>query len=79
MQDNAPSQPWRYTTAWLMNLGIKDNKLMVVPPYFPDLNPIGNLWSIMKQEEYVCGKQYNSKDELWNAVKIVANNVSKDE
>ena len=23
------------------------------------------------------GKQYNSKDELWNAVKNAANNVSK--
>ena len=60
-----------------MKLGIKDSKLMVWPPYSFELNPIENLWSIIKQEVHVCGKQYNSKDELWNAVKNAANNVSK--
>ena len=65
-------------TAWLMNLGIKDNKLMVWPPYSPDPNCIKSLWLIIKQEVYVCGKSYNSKDELWNAVNNAANNVSKD-
>ena len=61
-----------------MKHGIKDDKLMIWPPCSLDLNPIENLWSIIKQEVYVAGKQYNSKDELWNAVKDTANNVSKD-
>ena len=55
----------------------KDDKLMVWPPYSPDLNPIENLWSIIKQEVYICGKQYNSKDELWNGVKDAASYISR--
>ncbi len=78
MHDNVLSHASRYTTDWLMKQGIKDDRLMVWPPCSPDLNPIANLWSIIKREVYVCGKQYNSKDELWNAVKDAANNVSKD-
>ena len=57
------------TTAWLMKMGIKDNKLMVWPPYSPGLNPVEYLWLMIKQEVYVCGKQYNSKNEPWNDVK----------
>ena len=33
---------------------------------------------MIKQEVYVCGKQYNSKDEPWNDVENAVNNVSKD-
>ena len=78
MHENAPSRASRYTTAWLMKLGIKDNKLMLWPPYSPDLSPIENLWLFIKQEVYICGKQYNSKVEQWNAVKYAENNASKD-
>ena len=60
-----------------MKQDIKDDRLMVWSPCSPDLNAIETLWSIIKQEMYVYGKQYNSKHELWNAVKD-ANNVSKD-
>ncbi|CAI9721779.1 Hypothetical predicted protein [Octopus vulgaris] len=31
------------------------------PPSIPDLNPIENLWSIVKQKLYEGGKPYNSK------------------
>ena len=48
------------------------------PPYSPDLNPVENLQLIVKEEVYVCRKQYNSREELWNAVNNAANNVSKD-
>ena len=41
-----------------------------------DLNPIENLWSILKREIYRNGRQFNSKHDLWDAVKVVANNVS---
>ena len=61
-----------------MKLGIKDNKLMIWPPYSPGLNPVKYLWLMIKQEAYVSGKQYNSKDEPWNDVKNAASNVSKD-
>ena len=32
----------------------------------------------IKQEVYVCGKQYNPKDEPWNDVENAVNNVRKD-
>ena len=78
MHDNATSHASRYTTVGLIKWGIKDNKLMKWPPYSPDLNPVENLWLIVKEEVYVCRKQHNSREELWNAVNNAANNVSKD-
>ena len=57
---------------------MKDDNLMIWPPCSPDLNPIENLWLILKKEMYVAGKQYNSIDELWNAITNAARNVSKD-
>lgn len=78
MHDNAPAHAARYTTAWLKKIGIKDDNLMMWPPCSPDFNPIENLWSIVKKEVYVAGKQYNSIDDLWNAITIAAKNVSKD-
>ena len=70
-QDNAPSHSSRYTKAWLGNKGIKGKNLMVWPPNSADLNPIENLWSIMKRRIYQEGKQYSSKETLWQAIKEV--------
>ena len=39
--ENAPSHASRHWA--LRKLGIKDSKLMVWPPYSPDLSPIENL------------------------------------
>ncbi|KAJ1120314.1 hypothetical protein NDU88_008488 [Pleurodeles waltl] len=60
MQDNAPSHASKYSTAWLARKGIKEGNLMTWPPCSPDLNPIENLWSIIKCEIYKEGKQYTS-------------------
>ena len=49
-------------------MGIKGEKLMVWPPSSPDLNPIENLWSIVKQKIYVGGRQFTSKQMLWEAI-----------
>ena len=78
MHDNAPAHAVRYTTDYLRKIGIKEDNLMIWPPCSPDLNPIENLWSMLKKEVYVAGKQYSSTDELWNAITMAANNVSKD-
>lgn len=49
MQDNAPVHTARIVKQVLEDLNIE---VMVWPPYSPDLNPIENLWAIMKQEIY---------------------------
>jgi transposase len=49
MQDNAPVHTARIIKALLEELGIN---IMVWPPYSPDLNPIENLWAIMKVKIY---------------------------
>lgn len=49
MQDNAPVHTAYIVRQVLENLYIQ---VMVWSPYSPDLNPIENLWVIMKQEIY---------------------------
>ena len=50
---------------------------MVWPPNSPDLNPIENLWSIIKRHVYTNGKQYSSKGDLWMAIKESAASIPK--
>jgi transposase len=76
MHDNAPSHASKYTTDFLASKGFKDAKLMVWPPASPDLNPIENLWSIVKRKLYEAGKQYNSKKELKEAIKASCRTIS---
>ncbi|KAI5624251.1 tripartite motif-containing protein 16, partial [Silurus asotus] len=75
MQDNAPSHTSKYSTAWLARKGIKEENLMIWPPCSPDLNPIENLWSIIKCAIYKEGKQYTSLNSVWEAVVAAARNV----
>jgi transposase len=49
IHDNAPVHTARIVQRLLQELGIE---VMIWPPYSPDLNPIKNLWAIMKQEIY---------------------------
>ncbi len=49
-------------------MGIKGEKLMVWPPSSPDLNPIENLWSILKRNIYEGARQLASKQLLWEAI-----------
>lgn len=68
MQDNAPSHASKYTTKFLAKKGFSGKKLMSWPSSSPDLNPIENLWALVKRELYQGGKQYSSKAELWKAI-----------
>ena len=68
MHDNAPSHAAKNTTESLAAMGIRGEKLMVWPPSSPDLNPIENLWSIIKQKIYEGGRQFISKQQLWDAI-----------
>ena len=45
---------------------------MTWPPYLPDLNPIENLWALLKRDIYGAGKQYTSQNTVWEAVVAAA-------
>lgn len=68
MHDNAPCHAAKNTSASLAAMGIKGDKLMVWPPSSPDLNPIENLWSIIKRSVYDGGRQFTSQQQLWEAI-----------
>jgi transposase len=77
MHDNAPSHAAKATTAFLQSLGFVNDTLMVWPPNSPDLNPIENMWSIVKRIVYADGRQYSSKDDLWKAIKRSTASIPK--
>ena len=78
MQDNASSHASHYSREWLVLCGFVDDRLMVWPAVSPDLNPIENLWSIIKKDLYKEGKQYCLINELWDEITKVAQSIDKD-
>lgn len=79
MQDNAPSHASKYTTAFLAEKGIKGDNLMIWPPSSPDLNPIENLWGILKQRIYMEGQQYATLTSLWDTLVAQSAQIQPDE
>ena len=77
--DNAPCYSAKATQLFLSSFGSEGDRLMEWPACSPDLNPIENFWGILKQAIYHDGKQYNSKEGLWNATKAAADNVRPSE
>ena len=60
MHDNAPSHGAHYTWEALTKFGFKEACLMLWPACSPDLNPIENVWSILKHKIYEDGKQFKA-------------------
>ena len=52
---------------------------MTWPSSSPDLNPIENFWSLLKRKLYTGGKQYASKDELWDSILQSAQSIGAEE
>ena len=78
MHDNAPSHAAHNTREALTKFGFKEAPLMLRPACSPDLNPIENFWSILKRKICEDGKQYSSKNCLWEAIQSCAAAVDKD-
>ena len=75
MQDNAPSHASRSTSDFLARKGLTGSKLMKWPSSSPDLNPIENMWALVKRELYSGGKQYSNKSDLWEAIKKATQSI----
>ena len=52
---------------YLAKVGFKSGKLMTWPSLSPELHPIEN-FCLLKRKLYTGGKQYASKDELWDSI-----------
>ena len=52
---------------------------MTWPFLSPNLNPMDNFWSLLKRKLYTGGKQYASKDELWDSILQSAQSIGTEE
>jgi len=75
VQDNCPIHTARVTTEWThLNMG---GEFLDHPPYSPELNPIENIWGLMKQELRYFPKP-NSREELFEQLKLIWSQISMD-
>ena len=58
-------------------LGSAVGRLLVWPPCSPDLNPIHNMWAILKLDIYEDEKQFTLKEDLWRSIQVSANNLPR--
>lgn len=71
--DNAPIHTSRDVISWL-----NDNNIEVLdwPSCSPDLNIIENVWGWLTRKIYSNGRQFNSSEELFQAIQTSWNNIS---
>ena len=79
MQDGAPAHSAQLTKDFLEKMGFKGARLMKWPANSPDLNPIENLWAIVKRRVHANGRQFTSKDQLWTNIKEVCKQIQPQE
>ena len=73
MHDNAPSHVYKLTRKFFEHKKFIAKKIMEQPPSSLDLNPIENLWSIVKI------KLYEGVVDLWEAIKTSRSEIEIDE
>ena len=78
IQDSTPSQVAKNSLQYLQKIGFSGHRLIKWPAYSPDLNPIENIWSILKRMIYQDGRQFLTKDELWQAIFDAADSLAPD-
>ena len=76
LQDNAANHSAKTTSEYLQQLDFSGPRLMKWPACSPDLNSIENLWSLLKRQVYRDGRQFSSKDALWEAILDAAHAIS---
>ena len=74
-QDGAPAHSAKHTREFLMMAGITD---MVWPAKSPDLNCIENMWGEMARRVYHGGRQFESEEDLLEAIYYEWNNIGLD-
>ena len=75
MQDNAPYHSAKSTSEYLQQLGFSGPRFMKQPECSPDLNPIENIWSVLKRQVYWDGRKFSSTDALWEAILDAARSI----
>ena len=79
MQDDALSYSLHKTTECLLKLCFCEFRKMNWPANSPDLDPIKNLWSILKLRVHENGLQFRSKDDLWREIVNVSREITPEE
>ncbi|KAG0745619.1 hypothetical protein G6F24_015859 [Rhizopus arrhizus] len=75
-QDNASIHTAKEVSEWLENNNIS---VLRWPPHSPDLNPIENLWSILKRRLLQYEKQPDGMLELWSRIENVRESITQNE
>jgi transposase len=76
MQDNDPKHKSKKTMDFLRS---KKFKILDWPPQSPDINPIENLWSIVKRRVYAYETRAKNMNELWDRVGDIWTSITKEE
>ena len=75
--DNAPVHKAKRTEAWIRQ---QPFKLLTWPPQSPDLNPIENMWGIVKRRiRQTYPDPPKNKDQLYQRIETIWSNLTKDD